>query len=67
MQKGGDTLWEELYEAHYRELTAYGARMCGSRELAETAHSYLVSALAPDSRRVAAPASEDINLMREAD
>ena len=34
MQKGGDTLWEELYEAHYRELTAYGARMCGSRELA---------------------------------
>ena len=31
MQKGGDTLWEELYEAHYRELTAYGARMCGSR------------------------------------
>ena len=35
MQKGGDTLWEELYEAHYRELTAYGARMCGSRELAE--------------------------------
>lgn len=39
----------------------------GSRELAETAHSYLVSALAPDSRRVAAPASEDIYLMREAD
>lgn len=21
MQKGGDTLWEELYEAHYRELS----------------------------------------------
>ena len=35
MQKGGDTLWEDLSEAHYRELTAYGARMCGSRELAE--------------------------------
>ena len=35
MQKGGDTLWEELYEAHYRELTAYGAPICASRNMPE--------------------------------
>ncbi|WP_458862862.1 RNA polymerase sigma factor [Acidaminobacterium chupaoyuni] len=28
-------MWEELYEAHYRELIAYGAHISGSRELAE--------------------------------
>ena len=28
-------MWEELYEDHYKELTAYGTRMSGSRELAE--------------------------------
>lgn len=28
-------LWEELYEAHYTELVAYGAHMSGSKELAE--------------------------------
>ena len=35
MQKGGATLWEELYEEHFRELVAYGSRMCESRELAQ--------------------------------
>ncbi len=35
MQKGGATLWEELYEEHFRELVAYGSRMCGNRELAQ--------------------------------
>lgn len=28
-------MWEELYEAHYKELLAYAARMGGSKELAE--------------------------------
>jgi len=28
-------LWEELYEKNYKELLAYGSRMCGSKELAE--------------------------------
>lgn len=28
-------MWEELYEAHYKELIAYGSRMSGSKELAE--------------------------------
>ena len=28
-------MWEELYEAHYEELTAYGTRMSRSKELAE--------------------------------
>lgn len=28
-------MWEELYQAHYDELVAYGARMSGSKELAE--------------------------------
>ena len=28
-------MWEELYEAHAKELTAYGVHMSGSRELAE--------------------------------
>ena len=35
MQKGGATLWEELYEEHFRELVAYGSRMCENRELAQ--------------------------------
>lgn len=37
-----------------------------SRALAELTHANLLSALSPESRRVAAPASEDIYLMREA-
>ena len=28
-------MWEELYEAYFDELVAYGTRMYGSRELAE--------------------------------
>lgn len=28
-------MWEELYEAYYKELTAYAAGMSGSREQAE--------------------------------
>lgn len=28
-------MWEELYEAHYKELVAFGTHMSGSRELAE--------------------------------
>lgn len=28
-------MWEELYEDHYKELVAYGTRMCGNKELAE--------------------------------
>ncbi len=28
-------MWEELYEEHFRELVAYGSRMCGNRELAQ--------------------------------
>lgn len=28
-------MWEELYEAHYKELLAYAAHMCGSKELAQ--------------------------------
>ncbi len=28
-------MWEELYEAYYKELLAYAARMSGSKELAE--------------------------------
>ena len=28
-------MWEELYEDHYQELVAYGARISGSKELAE--------------------------------
>ena len=28
-------MWEELYEAHYRELTAYLIHMSVTRELAE--------------------------------
>lgn len=28
-------MWEELYEAHYKELLAYAAHMSGSKELAE--------------------------------
>ena len=28
-------MWEELYEDHYKELVAYGARISGSKELAE--------------------------------
>lgn len=28
-------MWEELYEAHYKELTAYAAGLSGSREQAE--------------------------------
>ena len=28
-------MWEELYEALYKELVAYGIRMSGSRELTE--------------------------------
>ncbi len=28
-------MWEELYEDHYKELVACGARMSGSRDLAE--------------------------------
>jgi len=36
MQKGGaKSLWEELYEDHYKELVAYGTRMSESKELAE--------------------------------
>lgn len=38
----------------------------GSRELALIAHQNLISTLAPESRRVAAPVSDDIYLMREA-
>lgn len=33
--EGGATLWEELYEEHFRELVAYGSRMCENRELAQ--------------------------------
>jgi RNA polymerase sigma-70 factor (ECF subfamily) len=32
---GAKPLWEELYEDHYKELTAYATRMSGSKELAE--------------------------------
>ena len=28
-------MWEELYEAYYRELVAFGIHMSGSRELSE--------------------------------
>ena len=28
-------MWEELYEDHYKELVAYGARISGNKELAE--------------------------------
>lgn len=28
-------MWEELYEEHFRELVAYGSRMCENRELAQ--------------------------------
>ena len=28
-------MWEELYERCFKELVAYGTRLCGSRELAE--------------------------------
>ena len=34
-RKGAKSLWEELYEDHYKELVAYGKRMSGSKELAE--------------------------------
>ena len=33
--EGGAALWEELYEEHFRELVAYGSRMCENRELAQ--------------------------------
>lgn len=38
----------------------------GSRELGELTHANLCAALCPDNRRVAAPAAEDIYLMRTA-
>ncbi len=28
-------MWDDLYEAHYRELVAYGIHMSGSKELSE--------------------------------
>lgn len=28
-------MWEELYESYYKELTAYGIRMSGNKELTE--------------------------------
>ena len=35
IRKGEKSLWEELYEAHFSELMAYGTTMSGSKELAE--------------------------------
>ncbi len=34
-RKGAKPLWEELYEAHYSELIAFGTTMSGNKALAE--------------------------------
>ena len=41
------------------------AKTAGSAEFASIAHANLIAALCPENRRVAAPISEDIYLMRE--
>lgn len=61
MQKGGETLWEKLYGDYFKELTAFGTRMCGCRELAEDLaqetfvkaliHSDTLEDLSPGQRR----------------
>lgn len=54
-------MWEKLYGDYFRELTAFGSRMCGSRELAEDlaqetfiralTHSDTLEDLSPGQRR----------------
>ncbi len=54
-------MWEELYEDYYKELVAYGARMSGSKELAEDLvqetfvkalmNTEVVADLSPNQRR----------------
>ncbi len=54
-------MWEKLYGDYFKELTAFGARMCGCRELAEDLaqetflkalmHSDTLEDLSPGQRR----------------
>ena len=58
-----------IHQNYYPDSRPSGAQVLyaatdGSRELGEIAHAAITSALCPDSRRVAAPISRDIYLMR---
>ena len=58
-----------IHQNYYPDSRPSGAQVLyaatdGSQELGELAHGAITSALCPDSRRVAAPISRDIFLMR---
>ncbi len=60
-----------IHQNFYPDSRPSGAQVfyaayAGSEEFGKTAHELLTAALCPESRRVAAPASEDVYLMRSA-
>ena len=60
-----------IHQNFYPDARPFGCQVLygkveGSRELGELAHGMLTEALCPSSRRVAAPISEDIYLLRAA-
>lgn len=66
-----DAVLVSIHQNFFPDSRPFGCQVLygktdGSRELAELAHSMLTEALCPTSRRVAAPISEDIYLMRAA-
>lgn len=66
-----DAVLVSIHQNFYPDSRPFGCQVLygkaeGSRELAELTHGLMTTALCPTSRRVAAPISEDIYLMRSA-